>query len=215
MLNSYDEFEKNMIDIIKVRSKNYTNTNCNIRAIIEVVYNEIIEEVNIDWIFQEYTIKEDKKLIVLPENNGDPTQDPELVPTERYGEVYDIINYAGLDMSDLFQAVDEGVFQFLNESLHQQYIGETFIFVRPKRIDIQALSPKYLNALYRALVEGIMYHIEVSVPSQVDVTFSNYTYQRYYNARKELINKFPQIKYYEKYTNLNGRLYHEPDRIQP
>ena len=58
LITSYDDLTTSITEILKIRSKNFVNTNCNIDVLIDYVYQEIAMDVPLSWKIQDITIEE-------------------------------------------------------------------------------------------------------------------------------------------------------------
>ena len=59
---------------------------------------------------------------------------------------------------------------------------------------IKVLEPWMYQLILKPMVEGIMFEIQDSVPSETDGKLGNLQYQRFFNAKKELKLKLPQME---------------------
>ena len=60
LIKSYTEFEELLIKLIKMRSRNFVNTDCEIGSLIELVYNDINEHCVLGW--EKYAIVVDDSI---------------------------------------------------------------------------------------------------------------------------------------------------------
>ncbi len=207
MIKTYEEFEDHLIALIKVRSRNYVNTDCDVNALIELVYTEIMGEVTLEWIKQPYEITSDIEFTIPDDNRSLEL----LVPTEIYGTVADV-EYTDEDDScvcgsysikKMLQEVEPNTFRFKSCDFHEDYIGKTIYFIRPVTTDLEHLNGRIYRIIASCMLEGIMMYIEGTIPSQVDTAVNNYAYNRYQVCKTRLINKYPQTNYVSQ-TYING-----------
>ncbi len=196
MINTYDNFVDRIGSTIKIRSKNFVNTDCNIEELTKMVYSDIMTKINLGYIKDGY-LMDGSQTFEIRSDDRDP-DDLTFTTTEIYGTVMDIVDEDDYDISKFLQQVDNYTFKWVTENLVSDFDGKYIYFVRPVHYDIVTLPVNFYHDIFPAMIEGIMYHIEVSIPSQVDGQLSNLTYQRYYQERQVLLNRFPQVQYVEK-----------------
>ena len=56
MTNTYSDFISRIGSVIKIRSKNFVNTDCSIEELIRLVYNDIMTKINLSFVKDEYLI---------------------------------------------------------------------------------------------------------------------------------------------------------------
>ncbi len=195
MLVSYENFKTGFVSMIKIRSKNYVNTDCDIDAILSTVYADVSTQIIFEWVKQSYTVV-DEYSVVLPTNNivgGDAS-----TITEEYGEVMDIVDDEDMSINKILAKVDTCTYKWLYEEYRDSHIGDAIYFVRPVVYRLEHLPSDMYDKLFTALLEGVMYHIQLSIPSQGDTQAGNLAYQRYFSEKQKLLNLHPQIQYVDK-----------------
>ena len=204
MLTSYSAFKDRLISVIKIRSRNFVNTDCDIDALAHIVYNDIISEVNLKWYKQPYVIS-DEELIVLPANNivGDDT----ATVTEFYKRVYDIVDEDDCNITDYIIRTDNDTYRYISLEYRDYNKGKTIYFVRSVAATIETLNLEQYHLILSAMVEGIMYYVQASIPDPNDGQTVNLAYQRYVAEKKKLINKLPQVQYVPKHVRITDGLY--------
>ena len=100
MLKSFKAFEKSLDEIMKLRSRNYVNTDCNISLLLGVTYTEIATEIVLEWDVYDFDLTSSMLVYNLPKTNN-PANDSES--TKRYESIYDIADTEGNDISGLFK----------------------------------------------------------------------------------------------------------------
>ncbi len=193
MINSFEDFETHVINMIKIRSKNFVNTDCDMDVLINLVYTDIMTKIILDWTKDEY-LCDGSETITIKENNFDSTI-IDFVVTEKYGLPTDIVDEYDYHIDKVLERVNTYEYKFVTEDLADEFNGKNIYFIRPIEYDITTLPSRYYDEILNALIEGIMYHIEVSIPSQVDGQISNMFYQRYFSEKQKLVDKYPQVQY--------------------
>ncbi len=195
MLTSYSAFEKALVTMLRVRSKNYVNTDCDIVAIIEVVYSDLSSNIIFNWV-KHWHLVDDREIILLPRNNI--SNDDVLTLTEEYGVVTDIVDENDRCIKNLLFRVNENEYKWTSEEAMKEYIDRSIAFVRPVIYKIDSLPIRFYDKVFTAMLEGIMYHIQLSIPSDGDTQAGNLAYQRYYSEKQKLLNLYPQVQYVDK-----------------
>ena len=196
MINTYDDFVDRITSTIKIRSKNYVNTDCNLDYLVSTIYNDIMTKINLGYIKDGY-LMDGSEIFEIRSDNKDPDEpdNPENVATEHYDMATDIVDDEDYKINKLLQRVDKYKYKWTTQYMMDEYNGKYIYFVRPVHYDIQVLPSNMYQEIFSAMIEGMMYEIAVSIPSQIDDAVSNRFYQRYFNERENLINRFPQIQY--------------------
>ncbi len=195
MLTSYEEFEKALIVMLRVRSKNYVNTDCDIVTILDLVYSDISSTININWVKTIHAVI-DEDIIYLASND---IQDGNVSTlTEEYGVVHDIVDDEDYDIGNLLFQVNDNAYRWKTSDAKEAFIGKDIFFIRPVIYKLNSLPFRFYDKLFTVLVEGVMYHIEASVFNPNDIEAGNLSYQRYYAAKNKLINDYPQVQYIDK-----------------
>lgn len=184
MIKTYTEFEEFLDKAIIYRSKNYVNTDCSISTLIELVYQAITNEVIFFYKLQEITYNGAADLILQNDNGND----------ELYGPVLDVCDENLTDISDLMIFSTEPNLVFKDEYTADAFIGKKIIVLRPLVKDVKKLDMSMYNIIAPCVIEGLMYHIEESVPSPVDNQIAANAYKKFMLEIDKLRNKFPQIQ---------------------
>ncbi len=197
MIINYITFTDQITAIIKLRSKNFVNTNCDIANLISMVYTDIMNEVNLTYEKYPYTISDDK-IITLTNEKLDTDG---LTVLTIYKEVFDIVDEHDDTLGKQILKTDNSKYRYVDDLYREDNKGKTIYFVRSTIPAIDSLDSKMYNKMFVALVEGLMYHIQASIPDTADGQIINLQYQRYYAAKKELLNSLPQVAYIPKHAN--------------
>ncbi len=197
MLHTYDDLLSHLSLMVRIRSANYVESDCDIEAMLYTVHEDINQSVVIDVIKQEHVIVKNETDIVLRNNNAievSPGLYDELSATERYTDVFDIVDSADVSITQYMHNSDINTWTFNNyENYDNVYciddmIGDSIYFIRKKILDIKYLTPEVYNRLLNAYLEGVMYYIQTAIPNQIDGQAGNMSYQRYVNAKTNLTN---------------------------
>ncbi len=198
MINTYNDFLERIEYTIKLRSKNYVNTDCGLENLTRVIYSDIMTKINLGYIKDGYLMDGSQSFAIRGTNeNLDTPSDPNGAATEHYKVPTDIVDDKDYTISRLLQHVDNFTYRWTTEEAASNFDGRYIYFVRAIHYEIESLPGHLYQDIYNAMIEGIMYEISTSIPSQVDDLVSNRYYQRYYNERTDLINRFPQVQYVE------------------
>ena len=194
MIFDYIDFKKNLEKIIKIRSVNYHGTPEDTETLINVVYDDIQYNVLMAYIRQPYMVHEDHTFLLANDNaTGKPDY---LEATEYYTDVLDIVDERDVSLLDYIHEREHGLWaidDFKKCSCECKLKeGDTVYFIRKKIGKIDHLEPEIYQKLMTAMTEGIMYHIQNAIPSNEDAQIGNYSYQRFFNAKKDLQNNMPQ-----------------------
>ncbi len=193
MLASYGDFEKHLTDMVKIRAANYIETDCDIHALVEAVYNDIQNEVLLETFRAEYLVGEENNYELYPMN-------PEF--TAFYTDVLDIVDENDISTLHYLDQVDRQNWKWKSnisdsccvtaDTVPACYVGRKIYFIQKKISKIENLPVEMYQRLVTAMLEGIMYYVQTALPNQVDGQVGNFSYQRFYNAKKQLINLQPQ-----------------------
>ena len=192
MLNSYKNFEKSMDQVMKLRSRNYVNTDCNISLLVNLAYNDICTEVMLAWNVFEFQIDMSQNITyVLPKTNNDT--DP-VKSTEKYVDIVDIADIDGNDLHHLFDISSDQYTIDIKPGIGYEnlYNGQTIRVLRSVIPDIEFLPTYMYNIIFTAMMEGMMFYIQDSVPSETDGKLGNLQYQRFFNAKKAIKARLPE-----------------------
>ena len=194
MLNTYEEFVDRVEQMIKYRSKNYVNTDCDIHGIIDTVYNDIASDVVLAWNVYEFIIVDPSvKDYVLPKDNR--TNDDVTTITERYYDIFDIADEDRNRLLPYFISIDRYTIRVEDDVFRSRMKDQKVLVLRNMVQDIKVLDPEMYMRLLSPMLEGIMYYIEDSIPSQVDGQLANLHFQRFYNAKRAIKDQLPQTKW--------------------
>ncbi len=194
MLTSYEEFKDYLTGIIKIRSKNFVNTDCDLAFITGLVYTDLTSSVILSWVKQEYLCTDSETMVLDRDNHSIITQKT----TEEYGIAFDIVDAEDYSVNEWIAHVDECTYKWKTPELVSDYNGKKIYFVRPVKYSLEELPTRFYSVILPAIIEGIMYNIETSIPSEIDGQLSNLYYQRFYQEKKTLINRYPQVQYVDK-----------------
>ena len=207
MLANYDQFEASVISMIKIRSANYVTTTCDISNLILTVY----EDISSDVIFYYET-----ESIKLDKNNDtyDIKTFTESSPgniDKIYVDIHAMIDDNLLDCSHSVLILDgESKIKITDNSFLSSNHDKSIHLKRNIVKDIRGLDMMVYQDIKQAMIEGIMYHIMTSVPSQVDAPLGNVEYQRFFSEKKKLIAKYPQTGRFDTHgvgtNNINRRM---------
>ena len=64
MIKNYDEFHEQLIAAVKFRSRNYVNTDCDIDILIQTVYNDIADNITLEFTETEYILTDGHDIIL-------------------------------------------------------------------------------------------------------------------------------------------------------
>ena len=209
MINTYSEFEDRIVDMLKIRSRNYAHSDCEIRSIINTVYEDIQNTVLLEVYKQPYTVSKDELVFTLRNNNAPLSQLPngeeiydESKATEVYRDVLEIVNKDDLSIMHLLHLTELPSTWMWNTyapcntcQIPDCFDGEEIYFIRKKISDIEHLPGNVYTSILNAMLEGCMYYIQTAIPSGMDEREGNMSYQRFYNAKKALFNIYPQHIY--------------------
>ncbi len=191
MIISYNSFENKLIEMLKIRSSNFVNTDCNMEVLIDTVYSNIMNDVNFDTTKTGYVLNEEK-IFILKQDNYDP-QVESIIATIRYGIATKIVDDEEVNVEDYMVILEDYIYRLDDSMFPNRYTDRTFYFYQPTLYSIELLPPKYYDEIFPAMIEGIMYEIEVSIPSEVDGKLSNMFYQRFFNEKEKLQKKHPKL----------------------
>ena len=188
MVSNYQEFQDEITAILKMRVKNYMNTDPDMSAIENLVYTDITGSVVLD---AEYS---DIQLV--------PGQTSYYADGEEYnangdivayfGDTFDMVDSHGDDVSDYFIETYAGAYDVINNSVFTAVPDGLVIMVRRRTNKITELSPRMYNLILPAMIEGIIFNVQDSIPSQVDAEVGNLSYQRFFSEKKKLREQLPQ-----------------------
>ncbi len=201
MLLDYNDLLTHLENMVKIRAANYVSLDCDIEALIYTVYEDIQQTVLIDIYKQEHIIVEDETDIVLRNNNAPVMGNgyDEASATARYTDVLDIVDKNDISILKELHNSDTDTWTWNNYTscdtvpcctVHT--VGDPIYFIRKKILEVKYLTPDIYNRILNAMLEGIMYYIQTALPSAIDDKVGNWSYQRFFNAKKALVNLQPQ-----------------------
>ncbi len=197
MLTGYESFKDKITAMIKIRSANYVNTDCDITAMISSVYEELAISILFEKARLEYTVLDVNQFTTVDNNSTDSDLS---TMTKKYSDVLDIVDEYDVSILKDIHLVDDNTYRWNNYSgvcstengVPSILIGKNIYVIRKSISSIETLTIDVYGKIFPAMLEGIMYYIQTALPNQVDGQVGNYSYQRYYNAKKALINLIPQ-----------------------
>lgn len=178
---TYAEFTAQVQAVSTIRLRNYTWTEANLTAMIDYVYRDLMNEIHLEWEDQDIVI--DKAVKEYDVTNANNSGLFDAFDSEKFS----IWPFLSLDD-------DENTVHIINEEFLDFYDGQTITITRKHMPAIADANPRTLDKILKAIIEGIVYFIQDSIPSQADTQAANFHYQRYFNERKMLINLNPQMK---------------------
>jgi hypothetical protein len=155
------------------------------------VYLEIAMDVELEYRNQEVVLDKNTKKYDVDALNT-------ITDNTLWLGVINILDDEGYSISDIFTEEEKGVFTVgvYEDPIVDRWLsnndGKTIYFVRQVIPDIEMLDSRLQLIIMDALLEGMMYYTEGQIPTQVDAAVANTSYQRYYNARKQLKETFSQ-----------------------
>ncbi len=204
MVRNYVGFRKQIKELVTLRSRNYVNTDCNIDMLMHVVFAEIATEVNLMWDVQTFTLNSDQLTYTFPsydilDADDDDDDDSEEFPDEDnneyaskfFTEIHEIVDSEGHDVSTMFTELSADVITIEQEML-DRHIDDDYRILRSVVPSIKILEPWMYQLMLKPMIEGMMFEIQDSVPSETDGKLGNLQYQRFFNAKKFLKEKLPQ-----------------------
>ena len=199
MIRSYKDFKERLDNMLIIRSKNYVNSDCDIDLLAETVFQNIAHEVALKWRIFSFTIDNNQDVYDLPKTNEDdipPTSSGTAGEfTEYYAETFDMVDGNGDSVANFFAEPTDGEYFVNNQEFQSQMDGQEVFVVRRAIPDIKNLDIMLYDKIFSAMLEGIIYHIQDSVPSQTDGQLANLSYQRFFNEKKKLLATMPQYRW--------------------
>ncbi len=171
---TYTDFRNNISTLTKLRLRNYTWTETELDAMISFTYNDITNEIRLEWAKQDIVIAKDVK-----------TYDITLATSIGFYDAWDEDRYCVFPFLELDE--DNNTIHIINENFLEYYDGKTLTLLRKHKPAVADADPMTFDKIQKAMVEGIVYFLQDSVPGQLDEQGANFHYQRYYNERKTLI----------------------------
>ena len=206
MVRNYNGFRKQIEQFVVLRSRNYVNTDCNIDMLLHIVFAEIATEVKLMWDVQQLVFNADQLTYDLPkyevleaskdgkDDEEYPEEDDNAYASKYFTDIYDIVDMEGNDISSMFTQVDSNTLMITQEILDAN-IDSEFQVLRSVVPSVKSIEPWLYQLLLKPMIEGIMFNIQDSIPSQVDGQLGNLQYQRFFNAKKILKKLLPQRRW--------------------
>lgn len=191
MIKQYSDWEEQIVKMIKIRSANYVETDCDIEALIDTVYQDINNTVMLNRYKQSHLVQDVGSFTIL--NDDGDVGDPNSMRT-RYTDVLDIVDEYDVSILERLHKTNESSWTWNNyggctdNGVPAHFVGETIYFIRKSVTEIDRLPLEMLSKLTNPMLEGIMYYIQTALPNQVDGQVGNWSYQRYFNAKKAIMN---------------------------
>ena len=185
MVTRYEDFEINLIKTMKFRAKNFVVTDCDFDNIVKDIYDDIMSNININWVTQEVVFEKDVYSYITPMDNSSEILDTETEDISYYGESFDIVGENFEDISNFITEPEAGII-IVDQEFLDRNIGSSIFILRTSIVPIEKQHPKILTAIRAAMVEGLMYMIQDAIPSQVDGQLGNLGYQRFFAAKEQL-----------------------------
>ena len=189
---TYGEFEGTITEIIKIRATNYRLTGNDIAYLIKSNYNEILNEVVIDFVEQKVKLQPDVNVYDLDAlyaaaSLGSPEECVSIITEDGY-------------RVEGFRNTENNVWvydKFEDGSL-DNFDGRELIFRRIFIPDITELTTRQQRLLMPVIIEGIIYYVQDALPnpttSQSPFPETNQHYAKYEMEKKKLMNRLPQRK---------------------
>ncbi len=191
MLVSFEAFEEAILAVLKIRSANFVNTNCDLDVISRLVYMDIAQNVHFDSVKTGY-LTTDEKTFELKSDDVDSLVEGSI-PTMRYGIATKIVDDAENDIDEQMIILGDYEYKLDDSFFPGIYLDRYIYFYQPITYAMEYLPAKYYDEIFNAMIEGIMYQIEVSIPSDIDGKLSNLYYQRFFNEKKRLQENHPKL----------------------
>lgn len=193
---TFTDFTTKVTETMKIRSTNYRLTTNDIDYLMRNVFNEITQDIALDFIHQQVLIDQET-LVYDVQALYTPTAN------EIAMEVVSIVDDEGRDISQLFRETDYNVFtidtlsnEYISKQILREYDGRYITFNRRVILDIEQLDYKQQLLVFPALVEGMMMYTHDAIPNPTASGFPQKEtaqhYEMYYNAIKILKNQLPQ-----------------------
>ncbi len=191
MLISFEAFEDALLSVLKIRSTNFVNTNCDLDILLRLVYTDVAQNITFDSVKTGY-LTTDEKTFKLKDDDVD-SEDGSSVLTMRYGIATKIVDDAENDIDEQMIILGDYEYKLDDSFFPGIYLDRYIYFYQPITYAMEYLPVKYYDEIFNAIVEGIMYQIEVSIPSDIDGKLSNLYYQRFFNEKKRLQENHPKL----------------------
>ena len=189
MINNYTDFEESLRASIIFRAKNFVITDCNFENLMNDVFDDIMRDVKIAWTTQTIIIEDGIYNYELENSSVD-----EDANTEYYGSSFDIVGEAFEDISNFMTEPEDGTL-IIDEHFANRNVGGKVFVLRVKIPAITSLKTLDYRNIKTAMIEGLLYQIQDSIPSQIDGQLGNFGYQRFFAAKKVLKEKYPQRRW--------------------
>ena len=108
MINSYAALLTEVEKLIKIRSRNYVNTNCDIDVLIDTVYREIAIDIPLSWKRQSiFLVKDVYEYQLINQLALDNNVNVDVI--DYYGPITDIVDQGLSDVSIQFTEPETGL----------------------------------------------------------------------------------------------------------
>ncbi len=200
---TYADWDKNLKDIIKFRTKNFTMSVFEMDLVIDMVYREILSYANLTLLYEKVSPRgPNSREYHL--HCGDTAILPIAYKDAQIIQVVDAVcldgrNYMRFlsEAHRLLYILDDRVllpegYEYTDSGCSPEYrLGKDIIFTW-KCIPDKKLCKKWvLEEIYTAMVEGINYQIISTVPATIDSQLANLQYQRFTAEKEKLLNAYP------------------------
>ena len=198
MVSLYESFIDDLTQILVFRAKNFVVTDCDLHAITDSVYDDICRDVRLEYVIQHIPLVKGTYEYQMP--NYETSDDPNSpqVNYDYFLEMTDIVDDEMNNLELLTRVPSNGLF-VLDKDLVDSHDGKDIHVMRNAQKNLRHLSAEKYNLIKPAMIDGLLYYIQDSIPSQVDSAIANLQYQRFYNGKKALIQRLPQT------YNFDGR----------
>lgn len=198
----YEEFIQKLKDALSIKLKNYYVAN-QVDSIIDVVYNEIMTECNLAWLYEFIEPECESDSCCTSSNKYDfvpgKSNSIKLPESYKYADLVEIYAVTCVDGTPLDKAIDMVGDRLYTTNINFELMYmcrsdtnlPTIVFIWKCVPDIMNLEDGLYNEILQPMIEGVTYYMQGSIPSQVDGQLDNLSYQRFFNAKKQLKNDHP------------------------
>ena len=181
---------------MQIRSTNFRLSQNDIILMASNVFEEIAIECALDFIQQQVLISKDI-------DEYDVGALYSQVGSEVAMDVMSIRDDNGWDIANYFVEIGRNKFKanlFINEEKNyrflEEYDGRYITFNRQVVPDIESISDKTQTLIFNTMLQGIMFYTQDAIPNptgdQSAMAETNLYYQRYFQAKKNLVKLLPQ-----------------------
>ena len=203
MIRTYEEFLDDLNALLVIRSRNFVNTDCDLNALIQLVYNDINEHCVLGWEKYEVTIDDITDIVTAPANNEE--NNDVLTITKYYGSITAITDKNGTDVTKIFKKISKYEYQFINETLWEEFYDDTIHLYMSIHTSLETLNPKVYHNILMAMLEGVMYHIQRAIPNPDDLYAVDNAYKVYTREKDKLLDNKPQYYTVDKNALIGDR----------